>query len=666
MNYRPDIDGLRAISVTAVVGYHAFPGLLRGGFIGVDVFFVISGFLITGLILEGLQNGSFSLVDFYYRRICRIFPALGLVLLVILILGAMILLDDEYEQLGWHSLGGVVFVVNFLLLAEVGYFDIDSTTKPLLHLWSLAIEEQFYILWPLALMLVWRLGRGLLALFLGVVTVSLLLNLGLAGTAPNFVFYMPVTRFWELATGGVLAWYVSGGGRELAPRLADLSSLLGLAVILCAAAGLHDQLHYPGKWALLPVGGTLLLIASGPESLVNRAVLGGFRPLVWVGLISYPLYLWHWPLLSYLRVLEGKDAPVSYKLVLVAVSVALAWLTYRLIERPVRQRGHRATKAWALVLVMGAVGALGIAVPIADGLPGRASVTLNAVLSSGKDGGAAGNAVVGCGTSKGDAEDRFHACRRDRRGNTRYALIGDSKAEAIYPGLIRTSGPAGHWLVLGGWSPKTGAPVPLLFPGKPRPISVVIDEIGANPDVEVVVLVTAVRALFGINAHNKPGTKSNYDHRYLSRIRDRTSYERQFEGLSNTVKAFLDRGKQVVFVIDNPALPHLRDCAPRKTGWSAFDAALSGNVPEACFVSLKEFLRDTAIYRDLIAALQTRFPVGLHVFDPTSIYCSSDTQICGPTKNGRALYSYTDHVSDYASGQVGAKLHRFLAEIAPE
>ncbi|HKY08666.1 MAG TPA: acyltransferase, partial [Candidatus Binatia bacterium] len=203
--YRPDIDGLRALAVLAVIGYHTFPIWVTGGFTGVDVFFVISGFLISSIIFQSLDAGTFSLANFYARRIRRIFPALILVLASCLALGWHLLLTDEYIQLGKHTAGGAAFGPNFVLIKEAGYFDVTAESKPLLHLWSLGIEEQFYIVWPLLLLLLWRCMGKTLWVIAFLALGSFILNVYLVSDKPVQTFYFPLTRCWELLMGAVLA-----------------------------------------------------------------------------------------------------------------------------------------------------------------------------------------------------------------------------------------------------------------------------------------------------------------------------------------------------------------------------------------------------------------------------------------------------------------------------
>lgn len=204
--YRPDIDGLRAIAVLSVIGFHAFPEKITSGFIGVDIFFVISGFLISSIIFSSLERDRFSLIEFYSRRVKRIFPALLLVMLASLVFGGFALFSDEYKQLGKHIAGGAGFVSNFILWGDSGYFDNAAKAKPLLHLWSLAIEEQFYIFWPLLLALAWKHRWGFLKITALIAVASFAASIYLTNNNLTEAFYSPLPRFWELMVGGVLAF----------------------------------------------------------------------------------------------------------------------------------------------------------------------------------------------------------------------------------------------------------------------------------------------------------------------------------------------------------------------------------------------------------------------------------------------------------------------------
>jgi peptidoglycan/LPS O-acetylase OafA/YrhL len=360
--YRPDIDGLRAVAVLSVVAFHAFPGKLSGGFIGVDIFFVISGFLISTILFENLEQGTFTFAEFYRRRVRRIFPALILVLVTTMAAGWIVLFNDEFQQLSRHVAAGAAFVSNFALWQESGYFDTDATHKPLLHLWALGVEEQFYIVWPLLIYIGWRLRTNVLALTLVVAGASFAFNIAWRHVDPVGLFYSPLTRFWELFAGAILAYLTLK--KSALVRLYDLwshlASVVGTILIVGACVLLATGRPFPGWWALLPITGSMLLIAAGPDAVVNRTILRN-PVVVWIGLISYPLYLWHWPLLSYLHIL-CEPTPTK-KLFAVAAAIALAFLTYTLIEKRIRAAGNARKTTYALVgmiVVMLAVGILQI------------------------------------------------------------------------------------------------------------------------------------------------------------------------------------------------------------------------------------------------------------------------------------------------------------------
>jgi len=368
--YRADIDGLRALAVLSVVIFHAFPRRLSGGFIGVDIFFVISGFLISTIILGNLQNDSFSYLEFYRRRIRRIFPALVVVLLACLGLGWFGLLAGEYQQVGMHTLGGIGFISNLMLWNEAGYdyFNTASQSKPLLHLWSLAIEEQFYIVWPLLLVVLWKRRWNFTGVACGIALVSFCFNVLSFPEHAQAAFYSPLSRFWELMIGGVLAYALMYKADSMA-RYANAQSALGMALVVAGLVFINNERAFPGWWALLPTGGAALLISAGPLAWLNRTVLS--NPLaVWFGKISYPLYLWHWPLLSLATLWNNQETPESpVRLGLVMLAIALAWLTYRFIEQPIRVGNMGSTPQ--LVVAFCLVGLLAAPIIVLNGFPGR-------------------------------------------------------------------------------------------------------------------------------------------------------------------------------------------------------------------------------------------------------------------------------------------------------
>ena len=398
-SYRSEIDGLRAFAVLSVVAFHAFPSWLKGGFIGVDVFFVISGFLITSHIFEKLDKGNFSFTDFFGRRIRRIFPALILVMACSLAFGWFALLADEYQQLGKHVFGGSIFLSNFIYWDEaISYLTNSNDTKPMLHLWSLAVEEQFYIVWPFILWAVWKGRFNLLSITVLVAVISFYLNLKFVKSHPIETFFWPIGRFWELLSGSIAAWLILYKAEALSnlklwfdkylvkivrskdfsadgSTTSNLMSFFGLLLLTYGVIRINESLSFPSKWALIPVLGAVLIIASGSKAWLNRILL--MNPIaVWFGLISYPLYLWHWPILSFFNILEGQFPNRELRIGAVILSVLLAWLTYKLIETPFRRKIKSIFSSLFLIFGMIIVGSVGKWIDLHNGISERLEIFL--------------------------------------------------------------------------------------------------------------------------------------------------------------------------------------------------------------------------------------------------------------------------------------------------
>jgi peptidoglycan/LPS O-acetylase OafA/YrhL len=367
--HRPDIDGLRAFAVVAVVCFHAFG--VRGGFVGVDVFFVISGYLITGILRRDLAQGRFSVPGFYARRVRRIFPALTVVLLATLGAGWCLLWSDELQQLGQHVAAGAGFIANLMYWREAGYFDRVSEAKPLLHLWSLGIEEQFYIVWPLLLWLAAKRKWSVAWMACGLVCASFAWNVMQVQRDPTAAFYSPWGRAWELLVG---AWLACSVGRLSAwpSRWREALAAGGVLCLLVGVISLDAKHAFPGAWALPPVLGAALVIAAGPQTWLNRR-LWSRAGMVWVGSISYSLYLWHWPLLALATAVEGDTPTATYRVGAVVASVLLAWGSLRWVERPTRTGWPGRGPVAMMSLALAATGLLGYAVFRSDGFPQRAA-----------------------------------------------------------------------------------------------------------------------------------------------------------------------------------------------------------------------------------------------------------------------------------------------------
>ncbi len=352
--YRPDIDGLRAVAVLSVLGFHAFPKWMSGGFIGVDIFFVISGFLITRILLDQMSENTFSFKDFYIRRIHRLFPALIVLLIGCLLLGGVVLFPDEHGSLGNSTAYSSAFLANWKLYKDVGYFDAASSLKPLLNLWSLGIEEQFYFVFPVVIFILQK-TRYLLFFLLASFLFSFGFNIiSLSHRSTEFCFYLLPTRFWEFIVGAGVAYiYVFHEAKlkKIPPLSRLLFSFGGTICILASIVFLDDKMKFPGWWTLLPTGGAVLLILAGPLAWINKNILSQKLP-IFIGLISYPLYLWHWPLLSFATIVEGKEPSLWIKTIAIFLSVVFAILTYRLIEKPLRKKRGWTTAFLIVAMVL--------------------------------------------------------------------------------------------------------------------------------------------------------------------------------------------------------------------------------------------------------------------------------------------------------------------------
>lgn len=438
--YRPDIDGLRAIAVLLVTGFHAFPNAVTGGFVGVDVFFVISGYLITSIIAISIGRGDFSFGHFYTRRINRIFPALFAVLAACAVGGWFLLFPTDYRDAGKAIGFGAAFLANIALLHDAGYFETASELNPLLHLWSLGVEEQFYLVWPPLLLLAWRRTRGPIALALVVLLASFAANIALTGYHALAAFYLPVTRFWELMGGCVLAIALSSDNSNAAQLLGRHQATLragcvwlGLALLGAGAAMIDATRAFPGWWAVLPVAGAALLILGGPTPWPSRKLLGN-RAMVYVGLISYPLYLWHWPLLAAIRIVRlGEEPPPLMKAIAILVAFILADLTYRFVERPFRARPKRAKTALAFAAVTVA-GLAGAGIYVGDGFPARFDPAVQIVTRDLKSAAETAYRSGSCFLTS-SAQFASECVDAAPSGAPLVLLWGDSHAAHLYPGL---------------------------------------------------------------------------------------------------------------------------------------------------------------------------------------------------------------------------------------
>jgi len=403
--YRPEIDGLRAIAVGGVVAHHTGLGIVPGGFTGVDVFFVISGFLITGIIAGEMAAGTFSQWRFLERRIRRIIPALAAMLAVTAVAAWAILTPEDFRPFAQSLTAASVFGSNLLFTQDAGYFDSAEGMLPLLHTWTLGVEEQFYLIFPLLLLASRRWKPGAMLPMVAVLgAVSFALALWMAQSWPQGAFYLLPTRFWEFAAGAGCALMPTR------PRPSGGLALAGLALIAGAFVLIRPETPAPGAMFLLPTLGTALVILfAAPENAAGRAL--SLQPLRWIGLVSFGTYLWHQPLLVLAHYVWFGALPLAVTLLLVAGSVALGALSYYLIEQPVRQKRLLASRGALL-----AVCAMALALPAAAGIAGHLRWWLPA----------SGAEAARLGGLQPEGEAVFEAV--PETGPLAYAVFGDSHA----------------------------------------------------------------------------------------------------------------------------------------------------------------------------------------------------------------------------------------------
>jgi peptidoglycan/LPS O-acetylase OafA/YrhL len=644
--YRADIDGMRGIAVAIVVLFHAFPTLIPGGFIGVDIFFVISGYLISTILITEFETRTFSYGHFYARRARRIFPALILVMGATLAFGWVALFPDEFKMLGKHIVGGSTFLSNVFLWFEVGYFDTAAETKPLLHLWSLGIEEQFYIFWPILLALAFRFRTNLFWLTMTLLALSFLVNVGGIRHFPSATFYSIASRAWELLIGAMLACLslqkvsvffggmrrpaADGSGMQTQPLFDSNSpggrnalSFAGLALIVLACVLVRGGKGFPGWWALLPTLGAGCLIAAGPQAWVNRVILSN-RLLVWVGLISYPLYLWHWPLLSYAQIVESGVPAREIRMAAVAGAIVLAWLTYKLVEQPIRRRGAR-HPAVAIALAFGVVatGAFGGWVYKHDGLPARARIVETANFQ---------NALILV-----EDRDNAAACKKRYGFDTLYeyclqarvdrpptiALIGDSHAYHVVAGLTKYYNEQGENLLYLG----TSIPYLGVDPGLNNPYQ------EATPQMLEMALTT-------------PSIKKVIISTILKHNVDTPEGKALVEKFRATLKALQDAGKEVTYFYDVPTLNFDPRACIRRAGIA------SSTTNRACAMPAADFNSAVRAHDEIVASVLREFPA-VSTFQPAKYLC--DEKTCKARLDDKLLYRDNNHLTYDGDLYVGAR-----------
>jgi peptidoglycan/LPS O-acetylase OafA/YrhL len=637
--YRADIDGLRAFAVLSVLIFHAFPQFLPGGFVGVDIFFVISGYLISGILI---RQERLELRRFYYRRIRRIFPALIVVLLAALVIGWCCLTAPEFQLLGKHIFKSTLFFQNINLLKEAGYFDLSSELKPLLHLWSLALEEQFYIFWPLIVFLSLRFRIYSQCLTLLLMTSFVLGLIRIMSHHPESAFFEIQFRLWELLAGALLVSVESGHFPKLQTILSranpNLLSSCGLLMCTVSFFALNESQYFPGFWALLPVLGAVFFMA-GKESRPNRFFSSPW--LVGIGLISYPLYLWHWPLLSFMSILSPTvppDSPLGlfYRIACIGISFLLAFMTFVLLERPLQKIHSTMSRRYAIVslcLIFLLIGWAGFSVQQHAGFPDRPAAYTE--METENDGVSGSDRFKSCSFNIPGIE----WCYTTNQNKADVVVIGDSHAARIVPTI--ENAPYFHGRDIAYMA--TGSTLGLLQTGSDVGGGVYsrdgfryLDDAFAwafEHQVKTIVLASLWSLYF--NGHpSKANPTKIRDFMHPDEGDSKIVFQ---NGLIRTLQTLEQKNIEVLFVYDVPQLNFSPiQCVERVVHLPGAGPKSPCNMPEA------DFHRDQDGYRSVVSRILSQF-ASVKTFDPVPHLCHDG--FCWGKMGSMVLYFDDNHLT---------------------
>lgn len=622
--YRPDIDGLRALAVVPVLLFHAGLTVFSGGFVGVDVFFVISGFLITGIIYRDLESGTFSILRFYERRIRRIIPALLAMIAIVSVLAVILLLPYDLRSYARSALGALLSASNITFLREVGYFQTDAELKPLLHTWSLGVEEQFYLLFPPMMMATHRWCRRAT---LPLIYLSLALSLGacviMTQYFPSHAFYLSPLRAWELMMGAVLA--VGGVPVIGSPAIREALSLAGLAMLAAAILLFTSTTLFPGIAAALPCLGAALLIYAGEGTRVGGLL--STRPLVFIGLISYSLYLWHWPLLAFGRYLMIRPLSAIEALALLALSFVLATASWRFVELPFRNKATLPTRSKLFGTAIATTSLLATAAAlmfVTNGLPSRIPAATFAVAEARIDMTPYRDRCLNLPVS---ALEAGHPCLIGAHAPPTVLLWGDSHADAISPALSEAARARGTGVIDTSHvscPPALGVEVYEGGTGRAcRAWNDAVRALAASPRIGTVFLVARWAAYAHGRGYGPDGSKTV--------VLGRDNRKAMLQGLEATLRSL--SGKRVLLVL---SVPEIRYDVPS----SLARKKLFGSQLELRPTRIEYDQRQAIIDADIRRLAKDH---RAQIIDPAEILCPG--QKCAIESDGTPLYYDNHHLS---------------------
>jgi len=652
-NYRADIDGLRAIAVSAVILFHAKVPFFSGGYVGVDVFFVISGYLIAGLIVSDLDRGRFSLVEFYTRRIRRIFPALYVVLAATALAGWAVLTPLDLKLLGESIFATATFSSNFLFWLSSGYFEPPLSQWPLLHTWSLSLEEQYYAVFPVLLLLLTSvIPRYRTALILLVTAVSLALCIFATGPDPRAAFFLAPFRVWEFLGGALLAL---GAVPQIKGRSArDIVGLIGLGLIAVSICLFTPETRFPGAAALLPVLGTAALIWAGEQRGTRCAAALSVPPLVLTGKMSYSLYLWHFPILAFASYVNLNGLGGGQTAILIALTVALSFLSWKFVEQPVRAKRwifcDRLAVLGLAAFVTATAGAFGFSAYVKSGFPGRFDAATARVLAAELE---LTTAYQNCRFSLEQARAGDFCRIGAGSAAPSFVLWGDSHAESLRPGVAlaaNNQAATGLMASYGGCIPALGLERSDL--GVCNPVNeAVLQHVLASPALKTIILA-------GRWALWTEGTRYKGERRrptqialsivsQASRAPNRAAVEFGLDALVAKLKA---AGKDVWLV---GPVPEIGYPVPRALYLARLDRWLSQDIRP----TFGEFRERQQATLDILKNLQSQY--GAHLILPHEALC--DASHCKIELDGAPLYADDDHLTVFGAEFIAPRFDPIFA-----
>ena len=643
--YRSDIDGLRAVAVLSVMLFHSGFSVFSGGYVGVDIFFVISGYLITTIIVREIANNDFSISRFYERRFRRILPALIVVIAVSLVFGALLLPPERLVDLGRSAMATAGFSSNILFYFDSGYFDGHAEGKPLLHTWSLAVEEQYYIFFPLLLLLIARVDAKHYLKWL-IILGSLSFFYCIIGTNvdPSAAFYLIPTRAWELFLGSILALRVLP--RPKNQYIFEIISIIGILLIAYSVFYYTPDTNFPGFAAVAPTLGSAFIIYSGSSSQPFVSKILSLRPIVFVGLISYSLYLWHWPVIVYTKIYSIKELSTEMTASMIAFIFFAAVISWRYVELPFRKKTILTSKKSLLLtstITSLVIASIGVFFVVEDGLPQRqARNVAEKIISIDPE----WEHWRACARAIRIDKNELDLCSIGKEnGEISFILWGDSHAKALASGVAQSAksqDARGLIATLGGC-------LPLISIVRPGEISCrdfnrfVLNRISNTPEIKVVIL--AARWALSTKG-TRYGQESGKQVRLIDL--DATNNEKQSnivlfgQGLERTVKKLRDLGKKVVLV---GPVPEIGIDVPT----AYFVAANTGrDLDMIISPTIDEFRQRT---REVVSEFtKLGKDQNIIIVDPASYLCNRKR--CGVTFQNALLYRDDDHLSTFGSKHV--------------